>query len=223
MKAAMALLGACLLLLPAAFPGVAAADEAAEMLSRVEEHYRSLGSLRAAFKQTEKVATLGRSREDAGTVMFKRPAGMRWEYAPPREKLIVASGGVLWIVMPAEKRAYRYPLDRNQLSRSPLALLFDREQRLGDFFSPTKLTRAGAEARIELRPVGSQDTIVSVTLVVEAREARVTGTVIRDVFGNVTTVSMSDVVEGVALDPALFTYEPPPGFAVSAGQGGAPR
>lgn len=142
---------------------------------------------------------------------------------PPREKLIVASGDVLWIVMPAEKRAYRYPLDQNQLARSPLALLFDREQRLRDFFSPTKLTRAGTEARIELRPVGPQDTTVSVTLVVDARDARVTGTVIRDVFGNVTSVSMSDVVEGVALDPALFTYEPPPGFAVSAGQGGVPR
>lgn len=78
----MAALGACLLVLSAAFPGEAASDEAAEMLSRVEEHYRALGSLRATFRQTEKVATLGRSREDAGTVMFKRPAGMRWEYAP---------------------------------------------------------------------------------------------------------------------------------------------
>ncbi len=223
MRSVATVLIGCLMAIPAALARPAIAGEAEDVLRRVEDHYRGVGSLRASFRQTEKVATLGRAKEDSGVVMFRRPSGMRWEYAPPREKLIVASGDVLWISMPDERRAYRYPLDRSQLARSPLALLFDREQRLGGFFTATGLTRTGNEVRVQLKPAQTQETTVSVTLIVNDRDARVTGTIIRDVFGNVTSVWLDEVVEGAALDPSLFAFRPPTGYVVSNGQEGGTR
>src|SRR5262245_44621181 len=70
---------------PATKPGVA------EAVARMQKFYESTSDLHAKFEQ-ELVASIGGTKKASGDVWLKKPGRMRWEYAKPEKKLMVADG-----------------------------------------------------------------------------------------------------------------------------------
>jgi len=95
----------------------------AKTLARLlEAHYRHPGTLRAVFlerySESQKQARL-----ESGTVYFKRPGRMRWEYESPEKKLFLADGQTVWFYVPYDHTVTKAPAKESSDWRTPLALL----------------------------------------------------------------------------------------------------
>jgi outer membrane lipoprotein carrier protein len=89
---------------------------------RMEQRYRSAKTLQATFleRYTENGHIV---RSEAGTVYFRRPGKMRWEYESPEKNLFLVDGKTAWFYVPADRTVTRVPARESGDFRTPLALL----------------------------------------------------------------------------------------------------
>jgi outer membrane lipoprotein carrier protein len=108
-----------LVILLLAFPGRADTKASVALL---EGRYRVAKTLQASF--LERYTENGRLvRVEAGTVYFKRPGKMRWDYQAPERNLFLVDGKTAWFYVPADHTATRVPAKQSADWRTPLALL----------------------------------------------------------------------------------------------------
>jgi outer membrane lipoprotein carrier protein len=108
--------------LPAGGTGFAGQLAWKPVVSRFEARYRSARTLQATF--LERYSENGRPvRAEAGTVYFRRPGKMRWEYESPEKNLFLVDGKNAWFYVPADHTATRVPAKESTDWRTPLALL----------------------------------------------------------------------------------------------------
>jgi outer membrane lipoprotein carrier protein len=88
----------------------------------LEEHYRHPRTLRAVFLERYSEG-LKLARIESGTVYFKRPGRMRWEYDSPEKKLFLADGKTVWFYVPYDHTVTKAPARESSDWRTPLALL----------------------------------------------------------------------------------------------------
>jgi len=89
---------------------------------RMEKRYRSAKTLQATF--LEQYTENGRTvRNESGTVYFRRPGKMRWEYQSPEKNLFLVDGKTAWFYVPADRTVTRVPARDSGDFRTPLALL----------------------------------------------------------------------------------------------------
>jgi outer membrane lipoprotein carrier protein len=95
----------------------------AKSLGRLlEEHYRHPRTLRAIFFERYSEGQK-QARFESGTVYFKRPGRMRWEYESPEKKLFLADGKTVWFYVPYDHTVTKAPAKESSDWRTPLALL----------------------------------------------------------------------------------------------------
>jgi len=100
-------------------------DPAKTIAHLLEEHYRHAQTLRAVFLERYSAGPRD-ARIESGTVYFKRPGRMRWEYEAPEKKLFIADGKTVWFYVPADRTATKAPIKESSDWRTPLALLTGR-------------------------------------------------------------------------------------------------
>jgi outer membrane lipoprotein carrier protein len=197
-------------------PVTGKALSASAVAKGLREKYAALDDLSAVFRQESKVASLGRSRKKEGTIRFKKPGRMRWDYTAPDPQLIVADGEKLWYFRPDRNQVVVQELSRAFASQTPLFFLFGE----GDL--STEFTWVGGDLVpdgkgnfvLELKPRVETPDLVDLTLEVRRADFSVFATVLRDAFGNVTRLEFSREKENGGLADDLFIFAPPPGAEV---------
>lgn len=102
---------------------VAQTTSSAKSLARlVEEHYRRPRTLKAVFLERYSEGQK-ESRVESGTVYFRRPGQMRWEYESPEKKLFLVDGKNTWFYVPYDHTVTKGPVKESSDWRTPLALL----------------------------------------------------------------------------------------------------
>src|SRR6185436_15325593 len=89
--------------------GGAGCPDPATIVKKLQARYDETKAFKAKFRQEMKVASLGVSDESEGTVVFKKPGKMRWEFATPRVQQIVSDGATLWIHQPDDRQVIKAP------------------------------------------------------------------------------------------------------------------
>lgn len=95
---------------PAAKPAQTTPDPARLALSAVQSFYDQTRDVSADFFQTYVNKLYDRTDRSQGHVVFKKPGKMRWDYAKPNGKVIVASAGKLVVYEPGDE-----PGDKGQV------------------------------------------------------------------------------------------------------------
>lgn len=103
-------------------PAIDAADSAKSIAQHFQDHYRRAQTLRAVFLERYSEGPR-KVRIESGTVYFRRPGRMRWEYEAPEKKLFIADGKTVWFYVPADHTVTRAPVKESSDWRTPLALL----------------------------------------------------------------------------------------------------
>lgn len=103
-----------------AIPAVGAVPPEA---ARLERALKEIDGLRADFVQIRDVALTGESIEASGFLAFRPPHAFRLAYTEPEVQELVIQGDSLWVVMPAENQAQRYPFSADAPG-SEIFLLF---------------------------------------------------------------------------------------------------
>ena len=122
--AAIGVFGAfCGVLLGLGPAGATESLASAKSLTRLlEEHYRGPRTLQAVFLQRYSEGQK-QERVESGTVYFRRPGQMRWEYDSPEKKLFLVDGKNTWFYVPYDRTVTRAPVKESSDWRTPLALL----------------------------------------------------------------------------------------------------
>jgi outer membrane lipoprotein carrier protein len=195
----------CWFCLPAA-----AEPKLGEVLSGIERHYNSLGTMRVEFAQTREYA--GRPRlHERGTLSLRRPKKMRWDYREPKGKLLVGDGEILHMYNPLTNQVRPIPLDDTGDLRAPLSFLlgrlnFRRQFRDVRFESIDGVKTIVGDGRRDKDPYDRVEFTYD-TEALSLKRLRVIG---RD-GTYTTTFAFADEERNVRLDESLFVFEPPPG------------
>jgi len=184
-----------------------AADAAAAL--RVEGFLGQLTSLRAEFRQTVTDAR-GRVLERAeGTMALARPGRFRWDYRVPQQQ-IVSDGVTVWLY-DVELEQVTIRAAGEALAGTPAMLLAGT----GDLKDEFAITDAGSQGGLDwsrLMPLRTDGDFSEVRLGFAGRDLR--RMTFFDRLGQTTELELSGLERNPRLDPAVFTFEPPPGVDV---------
>jgi len=95
----------------------------AQVVAKMQRLYNRIKDLKGKFKQVYTDTLYNRRRTSFGYLFVKKPGMMRWNYASPEKKAFISDGKVVWIWEPADKQAFRNPLDSSSLSSGLTFLL----------------------------------------------------------------------------------------------------
>ncbi|HWF12856.1 MAG TPA: outer membrane lipoprotein carrier protein LolA [Candidatus Acidoferrales bacterium] len=100
----------------------AASDQAKPLTHLLEEHYRRPRTLQAVFLERFNEGKK-QERVESGTVYFRRPGQMRWDYDSPEKKLFLVDGKTTWFYVPYDRTVTKSPVKESSDWRTPLSLL----------------------------------------------------------------------------------------------------
>jgi outer membrane lipoprotein carrier protein len=202
-----------------------------------ESRYKAAHTLQADF--LERYTENGRVvRVEAGTVFFRRPGKMRWEYESPEKNLFLVDGKTAWFYVPADHTATRVPARASTDWRTPLALLAGEMKvsricvQIQAALDQTPENPADAVIHCELRrvQVKPQDPGSSKTTQDSAEPGesvffevvRATGDLVRVLVRNSGGVEIEFHFKNWRRDPlvddSLFRFNIPPGVAIVNGE-----
>jgi outer membrane lipoprotein carrier protein len=219
------------------FLAVISAPDVKVLVSRLEARYRSARTLQATF--LERYTENGRlTRAEAGTVYFRRPGKMRWEYDSPEKNLFLVDGKTAWFYVRADRTVTRVPAKESSDWRTPLALLAGEmklsrvcEKIQSSFDEPAEssadamlyceLRGAEAGAKEQGGAVGVPDTTVARdTVYLEIVQS--SGDLVRILVKSAGGVGIEFRFAGWQYNPqvadSLFHFTVPPGVAIVNGE-----
>jgi outer membrane lipoprotein carrier protein len=203
----------------------AAAKPSADLhtiLARMQKRYDQAKSLRARFSQTYRRSVVGRVTVSTGTLSFKKPGRMRWDYEKPEPRMFLSNGKVLWMYEPTEKQAFKQDLKTSQLPAA-LAFLMGKGKITDEFDvsfatevkdAKDKLQGGPTEIRLALSPRQPQSTYKSILFVVDPKDYLVHESVLIDAQGNSNQFVFEDLVVNSKIADSLFKWTPPAGVRV---------
>jgi outer membrane lipoprotein carrier protein len=183
------------------------------LLDRLQKHYQQTESFSAKFKEQITPAG-GAKREREGTVYYRKPGRMRWEFggqdSGQGQELIVSDG----------KQLYSYQPDLNQVIETPVELAF-RSSSVAAFLLgignierdfeaslPAKAAPPDDLKHVVLKPKNAGDTIA---MGLDAKTLDLRTLRLTDALGDITELSFTNINYGAPLDDKLFAFIPPAG------------
>lgn len=183
------------------------------VVERMQKNYDQARDFKAQFTQTYTNATFKRTKKSTGTVTFKKPGLMRWDYDTPQKEMILSTGKVLWLYQPDDQAAYKQDLKTSQLPAS-LAFLMGKGKLADQFeIAPAGTVPYGSSSdyRLSLKPKEPQSTYQAMIFVVDPKTFFVTESVLTDSQGNVNDIAFTDLKVNTKIPESQFRWEPPKG------------
>jgi len=191
-------------------PQSATAIDADEVLRRVQARYDTTEDFVADVVQEMEVSSLGKKMTSRGTVAFKKPGRMRWEFTEDERQTIVADGETLWFYRPDEGQVFKTPFTRAFRSTTPISFLTGVGEISEDFTANLDGESADGELHyLMLIPKNADSDVGRLRLFVTKDTADIHGAEIHDPLGNVSTLRFSKVRRNVGLADSRFVFVVP--------------
>ncbi len=191
------------------------------IVDRVQAFYEVTRDFTAGFRQDYTYAASKRSKSSSGTVTYKKPAQMRWEYGAPSPRTFVLAGDRVYMHDPEAKLVTRAALATNQLSASVTFLW--GQGKLAEEFAITRKPCPECEVSpahprlslvLELLPLKPDPRFKKVLLEVDQATAQVLKSTVIDPDGSVNAISFLDLKTNTGVGEKAFKLTPPPGTQV---------
>ena len=163
-------------------------------LSQISDYLNQLQTAQGGFTQINGDGTLS-----TGQIYIKRPGRIRFEYNPPQQSLVLASGGQLAIFDP---RANTGP-DRYPLNQTPLHIILQRNVDLTTARMVTDAVSDGTTTTVTVQdPANPQ--YGNIQLVFTANPVALRQWIITDDLGNQTTMVLNELTTGTVIGDIMF-------------------
>ena len=199
--AAIALACAPLALTGASLALSAPAAAQQDALAQVQQHLRSVSTMRANFVETNRAGQSVR-----GEMYLKRPGRIRFQYQDDVNMLVVSDGRALTFIDYDVRQVQRWPI-----GDSPLAVLLNPDRDLSRFASV--VSNSSGELRIRARDPEHPE---YGTITINFRRSGsapggllLTGWTVLDSQNNLTTIALSNQRFGMQIADRTFTYTDP--------------
>jgi outer membrane lipoprotein carrier protein len=191
--------------------GAPVSKDLKQVLDRLQRHYRDTNSFTAKFN--EEIATVGApKRQRQGTVSFRKPGRMRWEFSDPEKQTIVSDGETLYSYDPDLNQVLETPLKHALKSSSATSFLLG----IGNINRDFKAAFANPPT-----PTGLVDLILDaktggykIEIGLDPATYNLITLTLTDQLGDVTKIAFSDVRDNVELPDSNFAFNVPAGADV---------
>jgi outer membrane lipoprotein carrier protein len=187
--------------------------EVKSLVERMQAFYEKTGDFKAGFKQDYKYKAFRRTQTSTGTVTYKKPGLMRWEYEKPSERTFVLAGNKVYMHDPAAQTLSVAAMDTSQLSAS-VTFLFG-QGKLADEFAITQGDCKDCKGTLlVLDPLKNEPRFRQVRLEVDPKTAQVLKSTVVDPDGSENTIAFLDLKTNVGVASDSFKLNPPEGTRV---------
>jgi outer membrane lipoprotein carrier protein len=188
--------------------GAPVSKDLKQVLDRLQRHYHDTNSFTAKFN--EEIATVGApKRQRQGTVSFRKPGRMRWEFSDPEKQTIVSDGATL----------YSYDPDLNQVIETPLKQALKSSSATSFLLGIGNINRDFKAAFAHpATPTGLVDLILDaktggykIEVGLDPTSYNLMTLTLTDQLGDVTKIDFSDIHDNVELPDSNFAFNAPAG------------
>ncbi|WP_322894604.1 MULTISPECIES: outer membrane lipoprotein carrier protein LolA [unclassified Yoonia] len=163
-------------------------------LPQISDYLNQLQTAQGGFTQINGDGTLS-----TGQIYIKRPGRIRFEYNPPEESLVMASGGQVAIFDP---RSNAGP-DRYPLNQTPLNIILQRNVDLSAARMVTGTTSDGTTTTVTAQDPDNPQ-YGNIQLVFTANPVELRQWIITDDMGSQTTLVLNDLQAGGDIGDIMF-------------------
>lgn len=181
----------------------------AQASETLDSFYKEVNSLEAEFEQ---VVVDGQGLElsrTSGRVYLQRPGKFRWSYAPEDGLELgqqIIADGVTVSIYDADLEQLVMRSYRDASLQVPSLLLVGKGGDIDQYFEVSELNGG---ARVVLTPSSEDASYAYLGLSFD--KDLLIGIEMQDAIGNITSISLTKVVQNQALDRDRFQFIPPPG------------
>jgi outer membrane lipoprotein carrier protein len=189
------------------------APEVKELVERMQAFYEKTQDFSADFKQDYKYKALRRTQTSTGTVIYKKPGLMRWEYQKPSTRTFVLAGEKVYAYDPEAQSLSVGRIDTSQLSAS-VTFLFG-QGKLADEFSIAKGACKDCKGTLlVLDPLKEDPRFRQVRLEVDPKTAQVLKSTVVDPDGSENAIAFLNLKTNVGVGADAFKINPPEGTRI---------
>jgi len=189
------------------------APDVKALVDRVQAFYEKTQDFTADFKQDYTYKAFKRTQSSSGTVTFKKPALMRWEYLKPSPKTFVLAGDRVFAYDPEAKLITRAAINSNQLSAS-VTFLFGVGKLENEFNIVKSACPKCTGTQLEMTPLVADPRFKKILLEVDEASAMVIKSTVIDPDGSENAISFLALKTNVGINETHFKLTPPPGTQV---------
>jgi outer membrane lipoprotein carrier protein len=177
----------------------------------------------ARFAQHYVPKFTGSAKDSTGVLFAERPDKISFRYDPPNNNRIVSDGTTVKVYMAEDKQMFETPMQKTQY---PGALAFLMGNGIASSFdfaikNPTSSSQTYAGTILEGRPLIPNPSYDTVTFFIAAAAlaSRDPGAIERvtvvDAQGNKNRFDFTNAAQPATVNPAEFTFTPPPGTTIT--------
>ncbi len=189
------------------FPGTAAHASA---VSDLNHFFHDVHTVSAKFDQVVLDEALNPLQESSGTLWIERPGKFRWDYDLPYKQVIVGDGKKIWIY-DKELQQVTVRSMTGGLGNTPAILLAGKGSLTANF-AIRDMGRQGKLDWVQMKPNTRDGGFDDIRI--GFGDGQIRSLVLVDSFGHTTRITLTQVHENSAVDPATFRFRPPKGVDV---------
>jgi outer membrane lipoprotein carrier protein len=188
-----------------------------EVVTRLQQTYEKTKDFKAGFIQATTIQSIKKTDIEEGTVFFKNPKNMLWNYSQPKAKKMVINSRKAWLYLPQEKVAYVQEADYIFKSRTLIKFLSGLGKLKDDFViryaAPNALDKQGNYLLV-LTPREKTPSLNPFSITVDKNTSLILQVSFEDTMGNSTTLKFSNITTNIGLAEKIFQFKPPKGVSI---------
>jgi outer membrane lipoprotein carrier protein len=188
-----------------------------QLIAKTQEIYDKTTDLRAQFTQEVTIKSMKKTEREEGTVTFKNPKMMLWDYTKPKDKRLVINDQKAWLYVPEDRMVYIQNADDVYRSRTAVKFLSGLGKLSADFlirFTRENPINEEGNYLLTLTAKEAGTGIDRLHLTVDGKTFQILQCRFNDSFGNTTRLRFSDIRTNTGVSEKLFTFKTPPGVEV---------
>jgi NAD+ synthase (glutamine-hydrolysing)/outer membrane lipoprotein carrier protein len=196
----------------------ARADRLDEVLAEMGKAGKRLKTMTADFAQTDHDFILKDQEESRGKLYLAVPGRIRWEYSPPREKVLVVKDDLVRLFNPTANQVHEFRRGKGAKSGGADLLIGfgSGNERIRESYDVSLIEETDSAVSIALVP--KPDSQASLFTKIELTLDKTTWTPVRSVFHspnrNRADIRFESVVLNRDLPPATFELKLPPNVEI---------
>jgi outer membrane lipoprotein carrier protein len=198
--------------------GAPGADRLDEILAEMDQAGKRLKTMTADFVQTDHDFLLKDEEETRGKLYLSVPGRIRWEHAPPREKVLLVKDDLVRVYNPTARQVQEFRRGKGSKSGGADLLIGfgGGSDKIGESYDASLVEETATSATLALVPKPSNQS--SIFVKIEITLDKKSWTPVRSVFHspnkNRADIQFQNVVLNGVLPKDIFELKLPPGVEI---------
>ncbi|MGH9322152.1 MAG: LolA family protein [Vicinamibacteria bacterium] len=189
------------------------ADRREEVLAEMAKAGDSLKTLTADFEQTDHDHILGDQEVSTGELYLSVPGRIRWEYAPPRERVLVVKDELVRLYNPTANQVheFRQGSGKGKTGGADLLIGFGKSnEKIGETYDVTLVEETNEAVVLSLVPKPDASSLFTkIELTVDKKTWRPVRSVFHEPNRDRTDVQFENMVANGSLPSGVFELKLP--------------